>query len=220
MRSQGFEPVAISTYDPRQSLRVLIGRPKASSTGVRGRRAFFFVREQYLGTDAASPSLRLKVAGQKGSQITLAYTRFAAGDKPCCPSDGTVKVRFKLRRRAPDAARPDPARGRAPPARLASVAPCAGATHSPRSGRRLVDERFQLGEVALEPATLGRFNVCPTEDILVVTHKGPRAVRWGLVPSWSKAVGQGPLLINARSETVARRRSFAPARSARSGAAS
>ena len=96
LRSQGFEPVAISTYNPREPLRVLIGRPKASSTGVRGRRAFFFVREQYLGTDAASPSLRLKVAGQKGGQITLAYTRFAAGDRSCCPSDGTVKVRFKL----------------------------------------------------------------------------------------------------------------------------
>jgi hypothetical protein len=96
MRSQGFEPVAIATYNPRQTLRVLIGRPKASSTGVRGRRAFFFVREQYIGTDASSPSLRLRVAGQKGGQITLAYTRYAAGDKPCCPSDGTVKVRFKL----------------------------------------------------------------------------------------------------------------------------
>lgn len=96
MRSQGFEPVAVSSYNPRQSLRVLIGRPKASSTGMRGRRAFFFVREQYIGTDAASPSLRVKVVGQKGSQITLAYTRFAAGDKACCPSDGTVKVRFKL----------------------------------------------------------------------------------------------------------------------------
>ena len=96
MRSQGFEPVAIATYNPRQTLRVLIGRPKASSTGVRGRRAFFFVREQYIGTDAASPSLRLKVARQKGGEITLAYTRYAVGDKPCCPSDGTVKVRFAI----------------------------------------------------------------------------------------------------------------------------
>jgi hypothetical protein len=96
LRSQGFEPVAISTYNPRQSLRVLIGRPKAASTGVRGRRAFFFIREQYIGTDAASPSLRLKVAGQKGNLITLAYTRYAAGDKACCPSDGTVKVRFQM----------------------------------------------------------------------------------------------------------------------------
>jgi putative SOS response-associated peptidase YedK len=75
-------------------------------------------------------------------------------------------------------------------------------------GPRLVDERFGLGEVAIEPATLGRFNVCPTEDILIVTHKGPRTVRWGLVPSWSKAVGQGPLLINARAETVASKKVF------------
>src|SRR5205085_10653407 len=70
-------------------------------------------------------------------------------------------------------------------------------------GPRLVRERFELGDAPIEPATLGRFNVCPTEDILVITHKGPRAVRWGLVPSYSKQVGQGPLLINARSETVA-----------------
>ena len=47
-------------------------------------------------------------------------------------------------------------------------------------GPRLVDERFELGEAALEPATLGRFNVCPTEDILVVTHKG--AARGALGP--------------------------------------
>ena len=55
-------------------------------------------------------------------------------------------------------------------------------------GPRLVGERFELGEAEIEPATLGRFNVCPTKDILVVTHKGPRAVRWGLVPSYAKSV--------------------------------
>src|SRR4051794_24533702 len=95
LRRQGFEPVSVSTYKPRQALRVLIGRPKASTT-VRGRRAFFFLREQYIGTDAATPSARLKVAHQGGGQITLAYTRYAVGDKPCCPSDGTVKVRFAM----------------------------------------------------------------------------------------------------------------------------
>src|SRR5215211_1525025 len=63
LRRQGFEPVAIETYKPRQALRVLIGRPKAS-TGVRGRRAFFFLREQYIGTDAVTPSARLAVAHQ------------------------------------------------------------------------------------------------------------------------------------------------------------
>jgi len=95
LRRQGFEPVSIATYRPRQALRVLIGRAKASTT-VRGRRAFFFLREQYIGTDAATPSARLTVARQSGGQITLAYKRFAAGDKPCCPSDGTVKVRFAM----------------------------------------------------------------------------------------------------------------------------
>ena len=76
-------------------------------------------------------------------------------------------------------------------------------------GPRLVGERFELGEAEIEPATLGRFNVCPTEDILVVTHKGPRAVRWGLVPSYAKSVGQGPLMINARAESVASKKVFA-----------
>ena len=76
-------------------------------------------------------------------------------------------------------------------------------------GPRLVGERFELGEAEIEPATLGRFNVCPTEDILVVTHKGPRAVRWGLVPSYSKALNNGPLMINARAESVASKKVFA-----------
>jgi hypothetical protein len=95
LRRQGFEPVSVASYKPRQALRVLIGRPKASTT-VRGRRAFFFLREQYIGTDALTPSARLKVVKQSAGQITLAYTRYAVGDKPCCPSDGTVKVRFEM----------------------------------------------------------------------------------------------------------------------------
>src|SRR4051812_28585919 len=116
LRRQGFEPVAISAYRPRQALRVLIGRPKAS-TSVRGRRAFFFLREQYIGTDAVTPSARLAVAHQGGGQIRLAYTRFAAGDRACCPSDGTVKVRFAMSdgRLQPLDAIP-PAAARMPPA--------------------------------------------------------------------------------------------------------
>jgi hypothetical protein len=95
LRSQGFEPVALADYHPRQSLRVLIGRPKAE-TGVRGRRAFFFVRGDYLGTDAAEPSLRVRVLRQRENRITLAYRLFAPGDKPCCPTAGTAKVRFTM----------------------------------------------------------------------------------------------------------------------------
>ena len=95
VRGQGFEPVALADYKPRQSLRVLIGRPKAS-TGVRGRRAFFFAREEYLGTDAAAPSLRVRVLRQRGGVVTIAYKLFSAADKTCCPTAGTATVRFTM----------------------------------------------------------------------------------------------------------------------------
>ena len=74
---------------------MLIGRPKAS-TGIRGRRAFFFDRRDYLGTDAAEPSLRVRVLRQKGSRITLSYKLFSPGDKPDKPTGGTVNVRFTM----------------------------------------------------------------------------------------------------------------------------
>ena len=95
VRSQGFEPVSVADYKPRQSLRVLIGKAK-ETTGVRGRRAFFFAREEYLGTDAAEPSLRVRVTRQRGGVITIAYKLFSAADKPCCPTAGTATVRFTM----------------------------------------------------------------------------------------------------------------------------
>jgi hypothetical protein len=93
LRRQGFVPVSIAAYHPRQNLRVLIGKPTAAS-GVRGRRAFFFVREEYIGTDAATASARVRVASQSRSGITLAYTLFAPGDRRCCPTGGIAQVRF------------------------------------------------------------------------------------------------------------------------------
>ncbi|HEY0515729.1 MAG TPA: SOS response-associated peptidase [Solirubrobacteraceae bacterium] len=56
------------------------------------------------------------------------------------------------------------------------------------------------------PQGTGRFNVAPTEQVLAIAApKGePHAelMRWGLVPSWATEV-KGPLMINARLETVA-----------------
>ncbi len=51
-----------------------------------------------------------------------------------------------------------------------------------------------------------RFNVAPTDEVAAVTeHHAERTVdafRWGLVPIWSHGPGTGPLMINARAETV------------------
>lgn len=56
-------------------------------------------------------------------------------------------------------------------------------------------------------------NICPTNDIAVVTGgpDQPRrmdAMRWGLIPPWYKNPNDGPLLINARAETVLEKPAF------------
>ena len=56
------------------------------------------------------------------------------------------------------------------------------------------------------------YNVCPTNRIHVVTNdSGARrltAMRWGFLPKWYKAPNGGPLLINARAETIAEKPAF------------
>jgi len=75
--------------------------------------------------------------------------------------------------------------------------------------RKRLGERF--GAPLPEDAVLERFNVAPTEPVLVV-RKEPRVaqvVRWGLIPPWTDTPPKGAPLINARVETVFERRPFA-----------
>jgi putative SOS response-associated peptidase YedK len=80
-------------------------------------------------------------------------------------------------------------------------------------GGRALAERFDVAEPGqIDPSTLGRFNVCPTEPIAIVTEDGARAaqtVRWGLVPPWARELGKGFQPINARAETAASKAPFA-----------
>ncbi|GGH32725.1 Putative SOS response-associated peptidase YedK [Cribrihabitans marinus] len=56
------------------------------------------------------------------------------------------------------------------------------------------------------------YNVCPTNAVHVVrcSQTGRRLVpmRWGFLPHWYKSESDGPLLINARAETVAGKPAF------------
>lgn len=73
------------------------------------------------------------------------------------------------------------------------------------------------------------YNVAPTTEILIVTAADPsdpldatdvgghgaddrrprvRTARWGLVPPWAREFGDGPVLFNARAETVTEKPSF------------
>jgi putative SOS response-associated peptidase YedK len=54
-----------------------------------------------------------------------------------------------------------------------------------------------------------RFNVCPTQTVpAVVAGRRLVPMRWGFVPHWYKTPTDGPLIINARTETLAEKPAF------------
>lgn len=56
------------------------------------------------------------------------------------------------------------------------------------------------------------YNICPTNRVHTVTSddgaRRLRPMRWGFLPHWYKATNGGPLLINARAETIAEKPAF------------
>ena len=80
-----------------------------------------------------------------------------------------------------------------------------------------VEEHFGVTDVEAFPP---RYNIAPTQPILIIAGDVPRApgdnrsprrallARWGLLPAWVKDPSTFPLLFNARSDTVAEKSSF------------
>ena len=58
------------------------------------------------------------------------------------------------------------------------------------------------------------YNVAPTDPVPIVRRSADvrvlKTARWGLVPTWAKDARGGARMINARAETVATSRAFAP----------
>jgi putative SOS response-associated peptidase YedK len=68
---------------------------------------------------------------------------------------------------------------------------------------------------------MGRFNVAPTQEILVVRsspdpdeaaegEREARLMRWGLVPRWAKDLKVGYRMINAKAENLTSSRAYSP----------
>jgi LppP/LprE lipoprotein len=93
VRRQGFTTLKLRDYDPKATLRVLVGRPVGDAAG--GTRAFFFLKDRFLGNDALGPSSKLTVAKQGKVTVTLSYGVYNPGDTAGAPS-GRKRVRFKL----------------------------------------------------------------------------------------------------------------------------
>lgn len=67
-----------------------------------------------------------------------------------------------------------------------------------------------------EGALVADYNVAPTDPVPMVRldAQGHRALslgRWGLLPAWSRSPANAARMINARAETVATSRAYAPA---------
>ena len=93
VRRQGYTPRTLADYRVDHTLRVLIGKP-VGTTPV-GLRAFFFARDEYIGQDALSLSLQLRVGRRREREVTLVYTLYEDGDRECCPRGGDARVRFR-----------------------------------------------------------------------------------------------------------------------------
>jgi len=71
------------------------------------------------------------------------------------------------------------------------------------------------------PPGLGRFNVAPTQEVLVVRsspdekeaeegEREARLMRWGLVPVWAKDLKVGYRMINAKTENLQTSKAYGP----------
>ena len=58
-----------------------------------------------------------------------------------------------------------------------------------------------------------RFNIAPGQQVITITNSGlgnkAQFMQWGLIPSWSKDLKSASRMINARSETLSQKPTFA-----------
>lgn len=73
--------------------------------------------------------------------------------------------------------------------------------------RQILEEMFHV-HFDSDDEIVPRYNIAPTQPVLAIRQEPDKpirrasAMRWGLVPSWSKDLSSSARMINARSETV------------------
>jgi LppP/LprE lipoprotein len=74
------------------TLRVLLGVRTPSDS--YDQRAFFFLRNRYLGTDTKLPSARISLAAQTDKTVTIEYVLYRRRDPLSDPTGGSATVRY------------------------------------------------------------------------------------------------------------------------------
>jgi putative SOS response-associated peptidase YedK len=76
---------------------------------------------------------------------------------------------------------------------------------------KTIAKRFAATVADEIPSVVPRYNIAPTQKVIVVSDDGQRVIkqmRWGLIPSWAKDPSIGNRMINARAETLAEKPAF------------
>ena len=67
-------------------------------------------------------------------------------------------------------------------------------------------------QLARDLITVPNYNICPSENVSVVVSNFEQRrlgqMRWGFIPHWYRSIADGPLLFNARAETLAGKPAF------------
>lgn len=96
-----------------------------------------------------------------------------------------------------------------------------GGDGAPAAREAAKDDGAAKTKARKSPPGMGRFNVAPTQEILVVRAspdpeeaaegaREARLMRWGLVPRWAKDLKAGYKMINAKAENLASSRAYGP----------
>jgi len=91
--SLGYTVKSTSSYNEGNTLRVLIGVATGSADGYN-QRAFFFVNNDYIGTDTLNPSATVNPNWQTNDTVSLSYPLYRPSDPMCCPTGGAAQVRY------------------------------------------------------------------------------------------------------------------------------
>ncbi len=91
----GYRPT--STNDiagpPAAGLHVIIG--KSAKAPHDRHQAFFFLGDRFVGTDLVGTSRLIKLTWRSLDTIALAYDVYRPDDETCCPTGGSIIVRYR-----------------------------------------------------------------------------------------------------------------------------
>ena len=210
MRGQGYEPVSRDRPTTAATSCACWSATATATRPARGARSSSARRRSSAPTPGAEhqPARR---AARAADWVTLLATALPTGDQALeARAAGTSRSASRTTGGAltPVGGTIPPSwRDASPPASLEWRRVRALHTHHGRAGRSPSASSSATAD-GLEPATLGRFNVCPTEHDRGRRPRRGRApvrtVRWGLVPSWAKALGKG-LAADQRAQRDRRR---------------